>query len=42
MDYRNLPDYRYAVRSIKGMSGNRKDCEQQILDLHEKDMKKIL
>jgi len=42
MNHKSSIDLCYAIWAIEGMSGKNKDCQQQILDFHEKDMKKLL
>ena len=42
MERKISSDYRYTIRAIKRLSGDFKTCQQKILDLHEKDMKKLL
>ena len=42
MIHKNSLDLCYTIRVLEGMSGGGKDCQEQILDLHEQDMKRLL
>ena len=42
MNHNSSLDLCYAIKAIEGMSGEGKDCQEQILDLHERDMKRLL
>lgn len=42
MIHKNSLDLCYTIRALEGMSGEGKGCQEQILDLHERDMKRLL